>query len=54
MNTMKIVVAYSGGLDTSCMIPWLSEQHGGAEIIAYTGDLDRGRIRRRAAEGPAH
>ncbi len=39
---MKIVVAYSGGLDTSCMIPWLSEQYGGAEIIAYTGDLGQG------------
>ena len=39
---MKIVVAYSGGLDTSCMIPWLSENYGGAEIIAYTGDLGQG------------
>ncbi len=39
---MKIVVAYSGGLDTSCMIPWLSEQYGGAEIVAYTGDLGQG------------
>jgi len=38
----KIVVAYSGGLDTSCMIPWLSEEYGGAEIIAYTGDLGQG------------
>jgi argininosuccinate synthase len=39
---VKIVVAYSGGLDTSCMIPWLSEQYGGAEIVAYTGDLGQG------------
>lgn len=39
---MKIVTAYSGGLDTSCMIPWLSENHGGAEIIAFTGDLGQG------------
>ena len=36
---MKIVTAYSGGLDTSVMIPWLKENYGGAEIIAYTGDL---------------
>ncbi len=36
---MKIVTAYSGGLDTSVMIPWLKENHDGAEIIAYTGDL---------------
>ncbi|MEE2751855.1 MAG: argininosuccinate synthase [Myxococcota bacterium] len=39
---MKIVTAYSGGLDTSVMIPWLSENYGGAEIIAYTGDLGQG------------
>jgi len=39
---MKIVVAYSGGLDTSVMIPWLKERYEGAEIIAYTGDLGQG------------
>jgi argininosuccinate synthase len=38
---MKIVCAYSGGLDTSCMIPWLRE-HYDAEIVAYTGDLGQG------------
>ena len=37
----KIVCAYSGGLDTSVMIPWLKE-HYGAEIITYTGDLGQG------------
>ncbi len=37
----KIVCAYSGGLDTSCMIPWLKEAYG-AEIITYTGDLGQG------------
>ncbi|MEN0066796.1 MAG: argininosuccinate synthase [Myxococcota bacterium] len=35
---MKIVCAYSGGLDTSVMVPWLKE-HYDAEIITYTGDL---------------
>ncbi|MFT4622970.1 MAG: argininosuccinate synthase [Myxococcota bacterium] len=39
---MKIVCAYSGGLDTSCMIPWLREKYDGAEIITYTGDLGQG------------
>lgn len=34
----KIVCAYSGGLDTSVMIPWLKERYD-AEIIAYTGNL---------------
>ena len=38
---MKIVCAYSGGLDTSCMIPWLKENYD-AEIITYTGDLGQG------------
>jgi len=37
----KIVCAYSGGLDTSVMIPWMKERYG-AEIIAYTGDLGQG------------
>lgn len=34
----KIVCAYSGGLDTSVMIPWLKERYD-AEIITYTGNL---------------
>ena len=34
----KIVCAYSGGLDTSVMIPWLKE-HYGCEIVTYTGNL---------------
>ena len=37
----KIVCAYSGGLDTSVMIPWLKEKYD-AEIITYTGDLGQG------------
>ncbi|HJN73726.1 MAG TPA: argininosuccinate synthase [Myxococcota bacterium] len=49
---MKIVTAYSGGLDTSCMIPWLSENYGGAEILTFTGDLgqneDLGAIKQKA------
>ncbi|MBT3220196.1 MAG: argininosuccinate synthase, partial [Proteobacteria bacterium] len=38
---MKIVCAYSGGLDTSCMIPWLKENYD-AEIVTFTGDLGQG------------
>ena len=34
----KIVLAYSGGLDTSIIIPWLKENYG-AEIIAMIGDI---------------
>ena len=38
---VKIVCAYSGGLDTSVMVHWLKE-HYNADIIAYTGDLGQG------------
>jgi argininosuccinate synthase len=48
---MRIVLAYSGGLDTSVAIPWLAEQYG-AEVVAVTMDLGQGRelhdIRERA------
>ena len=37
----RIVLAYSGGLDTSVAIPWLAEKFG-AEIIALTLDLGQG------------
>jgi len=30
----KIVLAYSGGLDTSIIIPWLKENYEGAEVVA--------------------
>src|SRR5579871_1497304 len=35
----KVVVAYSGGLDTSIIIPWLKENYGGCDVIAMIGDL---------------
>ncbi len=35
----KIVLAYSGGLDTSIIIPWLKEHYPGAEVVAYCADL---------------
>ncbi len=34
----KIVLAYSGGLDTSIILKWLQENYD-AEIIAYTADV---------------
>ena len=37
----RIVLAYSGGLDTSVAIPWLKEKYD-AEIIAVTMDLGQG------------
>ena len=38
-NIKKVVLAYSGGLDTSIIIPWLKENYGGVEIIAVAGDV---------------
>ena len=37
----KIVVAYSGGLDTSVIITWLKETYG-AEVVAFTADIGQG------------
>ena len=35
----KVVLAYSGGLDTSIIIPWLKENYGDPEIIAVSGNV---------------
>ena len=35
----KVVLAYSGGLDTSIIIPWLKENYGDPEIIAVAGNV---------------
>lgn len=40
--TKKIILAYSGGLDTSCSIKWLQE-HYGYEVIAVTMDVGEGK-----------
>lgn len=37
----KVVLAYSGGLDTSIIIPWLKENYG-YEVIAFCADLGQG------------
>lgn len=42
MNYKKIVLAYSGGLDTSVIITWLKENYEGCEVIAVTGDVGQG------------
>ena len=35
----KVVLAYSGGLDTSIIIPWLKENYNNPEIIAVSGNV---------------
>ena len=41
MNVKKVVLAYSGGLDTSVILRWLKEQYG-CEVIAFCADLGQG------------
>ena len=41
-NIKKIVLAYSGGLDTSIIIPWLKENYDNPEIIAVSADVGQG------------
>ena len=38
----KVVLAYSGGLDTSCIIPWLKENYNNCEVITVTADIGQG------------
>ncbi|MEQ8677899.1 MAG: argininosuccinate synthase [Aggregatilineales bacterium] len=38
-DVKKIVLAYSGGLDTSVIVPWLRNNYGGAEVICFCADL---------------
>ncbi|HXG51190.1 MAG TPA: argininosuccinate synthase [candidate division Zixibacteria bacterium] len=51
MNVKKVVLAYSGGLDTSVILRWLIEQYG-CEVVAFCADLGQGEdlsaIRRKA------
>ena len=52
----KVVLAYSGGLDTSVAVAWLREQFG-ADVVTLTVDLGGGALRegveRRAMSAPA-
>jgi argininosuccinate synthase len=41
MNVKKVILAYSGGLDTSVILRWLMEQYG-CEVIAFCADLGQG------------
>ena len=37
-----IVLAYSGGLDTSIIVPWLKEQYPGARVVCVAADIGQG------------
>ncbi len=38
----KVVLAYSGGLDTSIIIPWLKENYNNCEVVCVSGDVGQG------------
>lgn len=40
-SVKKVVLAYSGGLDTSAIIPWLKESYG-CEVVAFVADVGQG------------
>ena len=48
----KIVLAYSGGLDTSIIVPWLKEHHD-CEVYGYCGDIGQGEEELRGLEEKA-
>jgi argininosuccinate synthase len=41
-SVKKIALAYSGGLDTSIIVPWLKEHYPGAEVICVAADIGQG------------
>ena len=42
IDVKKVVLAYSGGLDTSAIIPWLKETYDDCEIVAFCADVGQG------------
>jgi argininosuccinate synthase len=41
-NPKKIVLAYSGGLDTSVILPWLKHRYPGVKLVAFAAELGQG------------
>ena len=41
-NPKKIVLAYSGGLDTSVILPWLKKRYPGVKLVAFAAELGQG------------
>ena len=49
----KVVLAYSGGLDTSIILKWLQTEYG-AEVVTFTADLGQGRSEEHTSELQSH
>ena len=56
MGRSRVILAYSGGLDTSVMVPWIAEKYD-LDVVALTIDLGQGedleRIRKKALKSGA-
>jgi argininosuccinate synthase len=52
IDAKKVVLAYSGGLDTSIILKWLQEPYG-CEVVTFTADLGQGEELARAPQGTA-
>ena len=50
----KIVLAYSGGLDTSIIVHWLKDRYDGCEVHAYCGDVGQGQSELEGLEDKAN
>ena len=42
MAIKKVVLAYSGGLDTSAIVPWLKENYGDCEVVCFVANVGQG------------
>ena len=42
MAIKKVVLAYSGGLDTSSIVPWLKENYDNCEVVCFVADVGQG------------
>ena len=51
-HVKKVVLAYSGGLDTSAIVPWLKENYG-CEVVAFVADVGQGAEELEGVEGKA-
>ena len=47
----KVILAYSGGLDTSVMVPWIGEKYN-LDVVTFTVDLGQGEDIERSARRP--
>ena len=42
LSPKRVLLLYSGGLDTSCMLKWIPDRYDGAEVVTLTLDLGQG------------